>query len=318
MAAPGRLIGGSAQRETQEAVRRALEGTRRDRGGFAFEAFLIGALVIALAVLVWLLFDILVRALPVFQDRGVSSFLSSNLSSDPARAGIAQGLMGSLFLIVVTAVIAIPTGVAAAVYLEEYARDTPVTRLLNTVVRNLAGVPAVVYGILGLAVFVLILESVTGGRTLIAGGLTLATVVLPIVIITSAEALRAVPASIREAGFGVGATRWEVVRFHVLPYAAPGILTGVILTLARAFGETAPLLLVGAAASGFSSRASASVLERLTGPYTSLPTTIYSWARLPQQEFKALTAAAIVVLLVVILVINAIAIILRNRYARRW
>jgi len=318
MASDGRLVGLSAQRETREAVRRALEGGKRDRGSLLFELFLVSSLAIALAVLLWLLMDIFLRSIPVWQERGLMDFISSPLSSNPEKAGVAQGLFGSLILIVVTAVIAIPTGIAAAVYLEEYARDTAVTRLLNTVVRNLAGVPAVVFGILGLAIFVLAMEPLTGGRTLIAGGLTLTVVVLPIVIITSAEALRAVPAGIREAGYGVGATRWEVIRSHVVPYAAPGIFTGIILTLARAFGETAPLLLVGAAAAGFASPASATIVERLVGPYTALPTIIFSWSRLPQQEFKALTAAAIVVLLAVILIINAIAIVLRNRYARRW
>lgn len=317
MTSPGRLVGMSAKRETSEAVRRALEG-RRDRRSLVFELFLMGSLLISLGVLLWLLTDILLRSMPVWQQRGVVDFLSRNLSSNPEKAGIAQGLTGSLFLIVLTSVLAIPAGIAAAVYLEEYARDSSLTRILNTVVRNLAGVPAVVYGILGLAVFVTIMEPITGGRRLIAGGLTLAVVVLPIVIITAAEALRAVPASIREAGYGVGATKWEVTRSHVIPYAAPGILTGVILTLARAFGETAPLLLVGAAAQSFSSPASATIVERLTGPYTALPTIIYGWARQPQQEFRALTAAAIVVLLAVILIINAIAIILRNRYSRRW
>ncbi len=318
MAASGRVIGLSARDETREAVRRSIEGRGRDRGSLVFELFLVSSLIISLAVLLWLLLDIFARSMPVWQARELGDFLSRPLSSKPERAGIGQALFGSLVLIVIVAILAIPTGVAAAVYLEEYARDDRVTRLLNTVVRNLAGVPAVVYGILGLAVFVLFMAPLTGGRTLIAGGLTLAVVVLPIVIITAAEALRAVPASIREAGYGVGATKWEVVRSHVLPYAAPGIFTGIILTLARAFGETAPLLLVGAAASGFGSAASAGIVERLTGPYTALPTVIYGWARQPQQEFKALTAAAIVVLLVVILVINAIAIILRNRYARRW
>jgi phosphate transport system permease protein len=317
MSVTDRMVGMSARNETQEAVRRALQG-QRDRGSVVFEAFLISSLLIALGVLVWLLVDIFARSMPVWETRGVGDFLGRNLSSNPERAGIAQALTGSLILIVITGIIAIPTGIAAAVYLEEYARDSAVTRTLNTVVRNLAGVPAVVYGILGLAVFVIVLEPITGGRTLLAGGLTLAVVVLPIVIITAAEALRAVPASIREAGYGVGATKWEVTRSHVIPYAAPGILTGVILTLARAFGETAPLLLIGAAASSFSSPGNATIIERLTGPYTALPTVIFGWARQPQQEFKALTAAAIVVLLVVILVINAIAIILRNRYARRW
>ena len=188
---------------------------------------------------------------------------------------------------ILVALLALPAGIAAAIYLEEYAPDNLLSRTLNTVIRNLAGVPAVVYGILGLSFFVLALGGFTGGRTVIAGGLTLAVLVLPITIIVTAEALRAVPASIREAGFGVGATRWEVIRSHVLPYAAPGILTGVILTLARAFGETAPLLLVGAAATGFAQPASATILDRLTGPYTSLPTIIYSWSRQPDPDFRA-------------------------------
>ena len=174
------------------------------------------------------------------------------------------------------------------------------------------------YGLLGLGVFVAAMKSVSDGRNLLAGGLTLSLVVLPIVIITAAEALRSVPRSIREAGFGVGATKWEVVRSHVLPYAAPGIFTGIILTIARAIGETAPLLLVGAAVAGFGQAASADVVDKILGPYTSLPTTVYNWARLAQSEFRALTAAAIVVLLVVVLLINGIAIILRNRYERRW
>ena len=259
MSASGRLAGMSARNETAEAVRRGLEG-KRDRASLVFEAFLVGSLLLSLAVLLWLLADIFLRSMPVWQVRGPIDFMTRNLSANPAKAGIAQGLMGSLILIVMVGILAIPTGIAAAVYLEEYAGDTFVTRTLNTVVRNLAGVPAVVYGILGLAVFVLIAEPFTGGRTLISGG----------------------------------------------------------LTLARAFGETAPLLLIGAAASTFSSPASASFLDRLTGTYTAMPTIIYGWAKLPQKEFKALTAAAIVVLLAVILIINAIAIILRNRYARKW
>jgi phosphate transport system permease protein len=262
----------------------------------------------------------LARSMPVWTDRGVASFIGSNLNSDPAKAGVAQGLFGSVMLMAIVVVTAIPVGIAAAIYLEEYASDNRLTRLLNTTVRNLAGVPAVVYGLLGLGVFVVLMDrqDLNNGRNLLAGGLTLAIVVLPIVIITAAEALRSVPRSIREAGFGVGATKWEVVRSHVLPYAAPGIFTGIILTIARAFGETAPLLLVGAAAAGFGQAASATLFQKVVGPYTALPTTIYSWARLPQEEFKALTAAAIVLLLAVVLLINAIAILLRNRYERRW
>ena len=305
---------------TAAAVERALQGQTRPWSEYVFQGLLFTALLVALGFLLWLLGDIFVRSLPVWTDRGVGSFVGSNLSSDPLKAGIAQGLFGSVMLMAIVVVLALPIGIAAAVYLEEYATDNIVTRLLNTTVRNLAGVPAVVYGLLGLGIFVAILDNpdLNNGRNLLAGGLTLSIVVLPIVIITAAEALRSVPATIREAGYGVGATKWEVVRSHVLPYAAPGIFTGVILTVARALGETAPLLLVGAAAAGFGQAASATLVERVFGPYTALPTTIYSWATRPQDEFKALTAAAIVVLLVVVLLINAIAIFLRNRYERRW
>ena len=305
---------------TAALVQRALTGQRRPWGEYVFQGVLLTALLISLAVLLWLLSDVLVRSIPVWTERGVASFATSNLSSDPARAGVAQGLFGSLILMAIVIVTVIPVGVAAAIYLEEYADDNRVTRLLNTTVRNLAGVPAVVYGLLGLAIFVGLQKALgsRGGYNLISGGFTLAIVVLPIVIITAAEALRSVPRSIREAGFGVGATKWEVVRSHVLPYAAPGIFTGIILTIARAFGETAPLLLVGAGLAGFGQAASATFVDKLLGPYTALPTTIFSWARQPQEEFKALTAAAIVVLLAVVLIINAVAILLRNRYERRW
>jgi phosphate transport system permease protein len=215
-----------------------------------------------------------------------------------------------------------PIGVAAAIYLQEYARDSRVNRLLTTNIRNLAGVPSIVYGILGLVVFVQALRSFTGpqsfGRSFISGGLTLSVLVLPIVILITMEALRAVPKSIREAAYGVGATRWEVVRSHVLPYAAPGIFTGAILSLARAFGETAPLLLVGAVTGYLSSPTGRSPLEILQGQYTALPTQIFSWSRLAGEGWQANTAAAIIVLLAIILVVNLAAILLRNRYDRKW
>jgi len=301
-----------------EAVEQAIMGRRRDWRSVVFELALLVSLLLAVGVLVWLITDIFIRALPVFQERNLVDFLANPMSSRPERAGIGQALWGSIVLMVFVAVLAIPIGVAAAVYLEEYASDNWLTRLINTTVRNLAGVPAVVYGLLGIAVFVVLLRDVTGGQSIISGGLTLAIVVLPIVIITSAESLRAVPSSIREAGYGVGATKWEVTRSHVIPYALPGILTGTILTIGRAFGETAPLLLVGAVTGGFAVAANASVVERLQGPYTALPTLIFSWSRQPKAEFRELTAAAIIVLLLLVLIINAIAIILRNRYARKW
>jgi phosphate transport system permease protein len=286
-------------------------------GGFDWRSYLLhGAMLLgmllALGILLVLLADVALRALPVLTQRPLD-FLTSDLSSRPARAGIAQGLIGSLLLVFFVAILAIPVGVGAAVYLEEYARDTPITRFVRTNIRNLAGVPAIVYGLLGLAVFVTLLGL---GKILIVGGLTLAILVLPIVVITTSEALRAVPASIREAALGVGATRWEMVRSHVLPYAAPGILTGTILSLARAFGETAPLLMVGAVAGTFSGHGG--LIEQLTGPYTALPTIVFNWAGQPQDEFRSLTAATIVLLVAVILLVNGTAIVLRNRYDRRW
>jgi phosphate transport system permease protein len=294
-----------------ELVEQRLRGRTTDWRSRVLEGFLLLSLLISLGVLLVLLADIIIKAYPVFASRP-GEFLFSPLSPRPASAGILQGLVGSLLLIVFVVLLALPLGVGAAVYLEEYAHDSGLTRLIRTNIRNLAGVPAIVYGLLGLAVFVTLLGM---GKILIAGGLTLAVVVLPIVVITASEALRAVPISIREAAFGVGATRWETVRSHVLPYAAPGIFTGTILALARAFGETAPLLMVGAIAGTFSSTDPG---EMLTGSYTALPTIIFDWTGKPQDEFRALTAAAILVLLVVIMLVNAIAITLRNRYDRRW
>ncbi|MDQ2935730.1 MAG: phosphate ABC transporter permease PstA [Chloroflexota bacterium] len=305
-------IGRPQQVTTTELVERRLRSATVDWRGYLLQGLLLMSLLLALAVLAVLLGDIIIKAIPVFVERPLE-FLTGQLSARPQRAGISQGIIGSLLLMGFVVVLAIPLGIAAAVYLEEYAHDTRTTRFINTNIRNLAGVPAIVFGLLGLAVFVTLLRL---GNTLTAGGLTLAVLVLPIVVITTSEALRAVPVSIREAALAVGATRWETVRSHVLPYAAPGIMTGSILSLARAFGETAPLLLVGAVAGTFSS--SGSILSQLFGSYTALPTIVYNFARESKAEFRALTAATIVVLLVVILLVNATAIILRNRYDRRW
>jgi len=297
---------------TAEVVGRRLRRGRADWRGSALAAALLAALVATLGVLLTLLADVVARAAPVLLDRPLD-FLGAPLSARPARAGIGQALVGSLLVTAIVVAVALPIGIGAAIYLEEYARDTAGSRFIRTNIRNLAGVPAIVYGLLGLAVFVTALGM---GRVLLAGGLTLAVLVLPIVVITASEAIAAVPASLREASFGVGATRWETVRHHVLPYAAPGILTGTILSLARAFGETAPLLLVGAVAGTFSS--SGGPIEQLGSRYTTLPTAIFHWAGYPQDDFRALGAAAIAVLLAVILVVNATAIVLRNRYDRRW
>jgi phosphate transport system permease protein len=307
--------------QVRSTVELALRGSKRDVAGRVFQAGLLLSLFLSLLILIVLLGSALADAWPVLSTRA-GDFVTSNVSRLDTRAGVRQGIVGSLILIGFVAVVAMPMGVAAAIYLQEYARDTRLNRLLITNIRNLAGVPSIVYGILGLVVFVQALRSVTGpdafGRSYISGGLTLAVLVLPIIILITMEALRAVPKSIREAAYGVGATRWEVVRSHVLPYAAPGIFTGAILSLARAFGETAPLLLVGAVTGYLSSPGGRSPLEILQGQYTSLPTQIFSWSRLAGDGWKANTAAAIVVLLTIILVVNLFAILLRNRYDRKW
>jgi phosphate transport system permease protein len=311
-----RTAAAPARGTATEVVRRSLHGRRVDPGGLVFQAALLLALLLALAVLVALVADVLGAAVLVFAERG-TTFLTDNLSSLPERAGVGQGIVGSLWLMGFVAVLAFPLGIAAAIYLEEYASDTRFTRFLTASIRNLAGVPSVVYGLLGLAIFVELLAGVTGGRSLMSGGLTMAILVLPIVIITSAEAIRAVPQGIREAGFGVGATRWEVVRSHVLPYAAPGILTGTILALGRALGEAAPLLLIGGAPVFFTA-GNRGFLETLQGEYTALPAIIFTWSRKSLRAFGESTSAAIVVLLAVLLVINTAAILLRNRYERAW
>lgn len=300
---------------TRAAVQRALRGGGRDIAGALFQAALVASLIITLGVLVLLLTDVGRRGIPVLAERG-TDFFSVGYSTIAARAGVGQALLGSAFLMLTVLVMALPLGVGAAVYLEEYAIDSRLTRVLNAVIRNLAGVPSIVYGLLGLEIFVRTLGSVTGGPTMISGGLTLAVLVLPLIIITTAEALRAVPRAIREAGFGVGATRWEVVRSHVLPVAAPGILTGVILSMARAFGETAPLILVGAKL-GFFASGTGGFVDQFLGPYTSLPTVAFLFSRQPDPQFQALAGAAAVVLLFVLLALNSVAIALRIRFERR-
>jgi phosphate transport system permease protein len=303
------------------SVERSLLGHRRDGASKAFEWLLLLGLLLSLGVLLVLIVTTLSTALPVFQERGID-FLTSNVSSIPSRTGVRQGIVGSLILTGFVVVVALPLGIGAAIYLQEYARDTRLNRILITNTRNLGGVPSVVFGILGLVVFVQALRAITGpdssGRSYISGGLTLSVLVMPIVVLVTMEALRSVPTSLREGAYGVGATRWEVTRSHVLPYAAPGVLTGMILALARAFGETAPLLLVGAVTGYLSAPGGRTPLEILQGQYTALPTQIYAWSKLPGEEWRQLAAAAIIVLLVAILFVNAAAILLRNRYERKW
>ncbi|MDP9184418.1 MAG: phosphate ABC transporter permease PstA [Actinomycetota bacterium] len=297
-----------------------LRGSRRDWSGGLFAAGLLAALLASLAILVALLWDVVAKGAPVLAERG-TDFLTAGPSSFPAAAGIGAAIAGSFAMVLIVAVVAFPLGIGAAVYLEEYASDTWLSRLIAANVRNLAGVPSIVYGILGLVLFVEALNHIVDILdigSLLSGGLTLSALVLPIVIITTSEALRSVPPSLREAAFGVGATRWEVIRHHVLPVAAPGILTGTVLSLARAFGETAPLLLVGAA-TGFFSTGNAGVLDRLLhSRYSALPVQILNWSLLPDPEFKDLAAAGIVVMMTILLLVNGVAIWLRNRYERTW
>jgi phosphate transport system permease protein len=304
---------------TRAEVERSLTGRRRDPRETAFSILLLMTLVVALAVLIVLLLDVARTAVPTLKDRG-GQILGNGYSSLPANAGIKQGIIGSFYLMFFVVLLAMPLGIGAAIYMGEYARDTKLARFINTNIRNLAGVPAIVYGILGFAVFVKLLKPVTGpkvnGLSLLAGGLTIALMVLPIIIITTQEALRSVPKGIREGGFGVGATHWEVIRSHVLPNAAPGILTGSVLAMARALGETAPLIMVGAV-TGFLATPGG-ILASLQQRFTSLPTLIFAYVKKPEPEFQELAAAAILVLIGAIFLINLAAILLRNRYERKW
>jgi phosphate transport system permease protein len=242
-----------------------------------------------------------------------------NLASEPRVArghlpqpGFRVGIVGSLWLLGLVAVIGIPIGIGAGVYLEEYSPPGRLRRIIQTNIANLAGVPSIVYGILGLALFVRAfgIKGLALGPSLLAGVLTLSLLILPIIVITTQEALRAVPKSLRQAALALGATRWQMVRDHVLPAAVPGILTGTILGLSRAIGETAPLLMVGAAGS---------ILRPPSGPldrYSALPVVIYNYAKEPDRKYQIVAAGGILILVVLLLAMNAVAIVIRNRYRR--
>jgi phosphate transport system permease protein len=308
------LVSPSVRASTQEQVRAGL--TRRDKNiaGLLLQIVLLIAVMTTLLILFTLLIRLISPAVPVFQERGFG-FLTGTIGSSPDEVGIWPGIYGSFFIGLGIIVIAIPLGVAAAIFLEEYAHDSRFNRFIVVNIRNLAGVPAVIYGVLGLTIFVGWLDPVTSGKTVIAAALTLAVLVLPIIIITASEAIRAVPQGLRDAGYGVGASKWEVTRDHVLPYAAPGILTGTVLSLARALGEAAPLILIGAI-TGLLPATS------VDGPFTALPMTIYSWsakADPPGSElrFDQTAAAAGVVLLALVLMFNIIAVYFRNKYEKK-
>ncbi len=251
-------------------------------------------------------------------------FLTSPQSADPERAGVRTAVLGSLWVVAITILFAFPMGVGAAIYLEEYAGDKWFNRLIQTNINNLAGVPSIIYGILGLAIFVRALEPITSGafmgsvdpttangRTILSAGLTLGLLILPLIIINAQEAIRAVPGSLRQASFGLGATKWQTIWHHVLPNSIPGILTGTILAVSRALGETAPLVVVGA------STFITFDPENAFSKFTTLPIQIYQWTSRPQDEFRNIAAAAIIVLLVILLSLNGIAVYVRNRYSKQ-
>ncbi len=269
-----------------------------------FRYLCLGAVVLPLLVLVILLADVMVDGL----GRLDWAFLTSYQSRHPEKAGIYAGIFGSLYLIVLTAAIALPVGVGAAVYLEEYASHGLLSRIIEVNIANLAGVPSVIYGLLGLELFA---RTLGLGRSLLAGALTMALLVLPIVIMSSREAIRTVPLALREAGLALGATRWQVTRRIVLPAALPGILTGTILSVSRALGETAPLVVLGALTYV------TFLPDGLDSPFTVLPIQIFNWVRRPNPEFVTNAAAGIVVLMVVLLLLNGVAIVLRDRQRRK-
>ncbi|MCS7251535.1 MAG: phosphate ABC transporter permease PstA [Thermoflexus sp.] len=278
---------------------------RRELIGRVFEGIALTATTIGLVALTLLLLDVARRGLGVLS----WSFFVNYPSRFPEQAGIRSALLGTLWVISLTALFSVPLGIAAAIYLEEYAPRNRLTRLIELNINNLAGVPSIIYGLLGLELFV---RGMRLERSILAGALTLSLLILPILITASREALRAVPMSLREAGFALGATRWQVVRHQVLPVAFPGILTGIILSLSRAIGETAPLITIGALT--FIAFDPRGPLDK----FTVLPIQIFNWVSRPQEGFHRLAAGAILVLLVVLLSMNAFAIYLRNRLQRRY
>ena len=272
-----------------------------------FKALIFVATIFGIVFLGVLLFDIGTDGIP----RLSLEFITSLGSSSPDAAGIYAGIIGSVWLIFLTALMSVPLGIGAAVYLEEYASDNWFNRLVEVNISNLAGVPSVVYGLLALGIFVNYLGPLTGGTSIISGAAALSLLILPVIIIATREAVRAVPDKVREGGYALGATKWDVVRGHVLPMALPGAMTGTILALSRAIGETAPLIVVGAAL--FLTFAPDGPTDR----YSAMPIQIFYWTTLPQEGWEAVAAAGIVVLMVVLLLMNSIAIIIRNRAQKR-
>ncbi|MBA1354387.1 MULTISPECIES: phosphate ABC transporter permease PstA [Staphylococcus] len=242
------------------------------------------------------------------------SFFSNFSSSTPSMAGVKGGLIGTIWLMITIIPISIVLGVGTAIYLEEYAKDNAFTSFIKVSISNLAGVPSVVFGLLGLTIFVrgMGIEALALSNSVLAAALTMSLLILPVIIVASQEAIRSVPNSVREASYGLGGNKWQTIRRVVLPAAIPGILTGFILALSRALGETAPLILIGIPTVLLS--LPSSVFDQ----FQALPMSIYNWAKLPQDEFQNVASAGIIVLLVILLLMNAIAIFLRNKYSKKY
>jgi phosphate transport system permease protein len=267
------------------------------------------AVLSGIVVLTVLIAGILIQGIPNLS----WDFLVSPPSRKPEQAGIWPAFLGSIILLIITAAVSIPIGVGTGIFLQEFAKDNKLAQIIEINISNLAAVPSIIYGLLGLFAFARIFGFITGGRSILSGGLTLALLILPVIIVATREALKSVPDSTRMAGMALGATRWQTVRTHVLPQAIPGIMTGTILALSRAIGETAPIIVVGAAA--FVPFAPTLTIEGLQEPaFTALPIQIFNWVSRPQEEFHYIAASAIIVLMIVLLVMNATAIFVRNRF----
>ena len=296
---------------TRSEVHQTITRQGKHLPSIALGVVLLIAVSFTLLTLFALLARIITQAIPALTEKG-TGFLTDTIGSEASKVGIWPGLFGSFGIGLGVLVIAVPLGVGAAIYLEEYAKKNAMTRFIIVNIRNLAGVPAVIYGVLGLIIFVGWLKPITNGGSVIAAALTLAILVLPIVIITSMEAIRAVPLGLRDAGYGIGASRWEVTRDHVIPYAMPGILTGTVLSLARALGEAAPLIMIGAI-TGLLPETS------LSGKFTAIPMLIYSWSGRPDSGESSVgwsnaAAGAGLVLLALVLAFNILGILLRNHF----
>ncbi|MFP4133452.1 MAG: phosphate ABC transporter permease PstA [Halothece sp.] len=286
---------------------------KRYRQGNIFRIISMIATYIGLVVLAVLLIDVFIDGISTI-DR---DFFTSYPSRRPDQAGFLSAWVGSIWLMVITAIVSSTLGIGAGIFLEEFAAETWYAKLIEVNIGNLAAVPSIIYGLLGLEAFVRVMGPLTGGRSVLSGALTMSLLILPIIIVATREALRAVPDSIRQGGLALGATRWQVVRDQVFPLAFPGVLTGTILALSRAIGETAPLIAVGALTYIAFLPSVWPLWDGLQTPFTVMPIQIFNWVSRPQSEFHNVAAGGIIVLMVVLLLMNSIAIFFRNKFQKK-